>query len=508
MIMEHAYSRRWWTLGAISLALLAATMDATVLTLALPTLAGAFKASESQLQWFVTAYTLALVAGMLPAGLAADRYGRKRLMVGALVVFCLGSVACAYSRGPAEFIVARVVLGAAAAAMTVVALSLLTVLFDEKERPRAVGIWGAANFIGLPLGPIVGGWILSHFWWGWIFLMNVPVALIGLAAVLFLVPESKADNAPLIDFIGLALSSLGLIALMYGVIQSGSAGWGSVSAIVPVVAGLSALALFATWERHMRAAGHQPLVDLELFGSPSFTWGVVLTAFGALALFGVLFALPQFFEAILGQSAQGAGVHLLPLIGGLIVGAIPADRLASRLGTKITVAVGFALVMAGTALGSTMTGASSGTFVALWTFLTGVGAGIGFTTAASAALVELSAERSGVGSALLQAVIKLGPAFGSSVLGSILTATYQGHLDTRGLAPAVAVAAKSSVFSALAAAHEIGSAALAASARAAFVQGMDASATLAAAIAAAALLLALAFLPSIRPAQRKDSEAA
>ncbi len=192
--MTDAKARRWWTLAAISLGILAVTMDTTVLNLALPTLAGVFKASESQLQWFITAYTLALVAGMLPAGLVGDRYGRKAVIIGALIAFCAGSVWCAYAGGPGPFVVARIILGLAGAGMTVVALSLVPVLFDEAERPRAIGIWGSANFLGLPLGPIVGGWLLSHVWWGWVFLMNVPVALIALVAVMAFVPESRAGS--------------------------------------------------------------------------------------------------------------------------------------------------------------------------------------------------------------------------------------------------------------------------------------------------------------------------
>src|SRR5664279_2248204 len=212
--MAASQSRRWWALGAITLAVLVITLDVTVLTVALPTLAGALNASASDLQWFVTAYTLALVAGMLPAGLLGDRYGRKVVMIGALVLFAVGSIGCAVAPGPGSFIAARVVLGLAGAALIVIALSIVTVLFDEAERPRAVGIWGAANFIGLPLGPILGGWILSNAWWGWIFLMNVPVALVGLVAVLALVPESRSAKRPSIDFGGVILSSAGLVALM------------------------------------------------------------------------------------------------------------------------------------------------------------------------------------------------------------------------------------------------------------------------------------------------------
>src|SRR5664279_2325379 len=194
-------SHRWLALGALTLALVAIGLDQTVLNLALPTLAGSLHASESQLQWFVTAYTLALAAAMLPAGLLGDRYGRKTVLVGAIVLFGVTSIACAYSPDANSFIAARAVLGVAGAALLVMSLSVLTVLFSAAERPRAMGIWAAGNFLALPLGPIVGGYVLSHFWWGWVFLMNVPVVVIGLVAVLILVPQSRSERRPSIDIV-------------------------------------------------------------------------------------------------------------------------------------------------------------------------------------------------------------------------------------------------------------------------------------------------------------------
>src|ERR1700687_844050 len=194
--MNSIGTRRWWALGGITLGVLAAGLDATVLSLALPTLTTAFHASESQLQWFVTSYTLALAVAMLPAGLLGDRFGRKRVMLGSLLAFGAGSVACAFSPSPGFFIAARTELGVAGAGLTVMALSAITVLFDEKERPRAVGIWGAANFLALPLGPLLGGGMLANFWWGWVFLINVPVVLIGVIAIAALMTESRSSENP------------------------------------------------------------------------------------------------------------------------------------------------------------------------------------------------------------------------------------------------------------------------------------------------------------------------
>jgi MFS transporter, DHA2 family, multidrug resistance protein len=187
---------------------LAASLDGTVLAVALPTLARKLNASESDLQWFSSAYLLMLAATMLPAGLLGDRYGRKKVLLGALVVFGIASIACAASPSSQVFIASRALVGLAGATVIVMVLSTLTVLFSEEERPKAVGVWAAANFVALPIGPVLGGWLLSHYWWGLVFLINVPVVVIGLLATVALVPESRAPRRPRIDPIGIA-GSLG-----------------------------------------------------------------------------------------------------------------------------------------------------------------------------------------------------------------------------------------------------------------------------------------------------------
>ena len=494
--MQRGVSHRWLAMGAMTLALLTIGLDATVLSLALPTLATSLKASESQLQWFVTAYTLALAAAMLPAGLLGDRYGRKTVLVGALLLFGAMSIACAYSPDANVFIAARAVLGVAGAALTVMSLSIVTVLFSESERPRAMGIWAAGNFLAMPLGPIVGGYVLAHFWWGWVFLMNVPVVAVGLIAVAMYVPQSRSEHRPSIDVLGVVLSSAGLAALMYGLVQAGDYGWGSSDAIIPSLVAVATLAAFVVWESWLTARPNgQPLIDLGLFRSRSFSVGVVLAAAGIFGMFGVLFALPQYLQAIMGVDAQGAGLRFLPMIAGMVLGALPADRVAARLGAKTTVAIGFAIMTVGMLMGSLMTVSSSDGFIAVFTFIVGIGAGVGLATAASAAIIELSAERSGVGGALIQAVVKLGPAFGASILGSVLNSTYQSHVSVAGLPAGVASTVQQSVFGGLAVAGQLGSTALADSVRSAFVAGMDDATRVAAVIALVAMVGAVLFLP-------------
>ena len=494
--MDVLKARRWWALGALTLAVLAVGLDATVLSVALPTLAGDLHATTADLQWFVSGYTLVLAAALLPGGLLGDRYGRKKVLVGALALFGVGSLACAYAPSAGAFIAARVLLGLGAAAIIPLALSVLTVLFNEQERPRAVGVWAAANFLALPIGPVLGGWLLTNYWWGWVFLMNLPVVLIGLLATGVLLPESRSVTRTGLDPVGVLASSAGLAVLVYGVIQAGEHGWGDPVALAGMLAGVLLLIAFVAWERRLgrRPAG-QPLVDLRLFGSTGFTWGSILAAVGVFALFGVLFTAPQYFQAILGTDAMGSGLRLLPLIGGLAVGASVADRIAARVGAKLTVAAGFVLLAAGLALGAT-TSVTSGTgFLSTWTPAVGLGMGFALATASAAALGALSAERAGVGSAVMQAVQKVGAPFAAALLGSVLNATYQGQLNLVGLPARAAGTVRASVFAGVAAAQRLGSASLLHAVRAAFVHGMDVMLWVCAAIAMAGVLLTLVFLP-------------
>ena len=239
----------------------------------------------------------------------------------------------------------------------------------------------------------------------------------------------------------------------------------------------------------------QPLLDLTLFRSASFTWGVILAAVAILSMIGVLFTMPQYFQGVLGTDAMGSGLRLLPLIGGLVLGAVPADRIVRVVGAKMVAAAGFVLLAVGLFIGS-MTGVASSTaFVAMWMAIVGLGMGLAMATTASAALVELSEERSGVGSAVLQAANKVGGPFGTAILGSALSSVYLARLVLTGLPPAAASAVKQSVFAGVAVARQIGSPALLASVRSAFTDGMDTALIVSAGIAVAGLVLTLLFLP-------------
>jgi Na+/melibiose symporter-like transporter len=335
------------------------------------------------------------------------------------------------------------------------------------------------------------------------------VVLVGLLAVVVLLPESRSATRTRLDPVGVLASSAGLAVVVYGVIEAGQHGWGDTTALAAMVAGALLLVGFGLWERRLgRRQDGQPLVDLSLFRSTSFTWGTILAAVGVFALFGVLFTAPQYFQAILGTDAMGSGLRLLPLIGGLAVGASVADRIAARAGAKVTVAAGFALLAVGLGVGAT-TSVTSGTgYIAAWTPVVGLGMGFALATASAAALGALPAERAGVGSAVIQAVNKVGAPFAAAILGSVLNATYQGRLNLAGVPARVAGAVRDSVFAGVAAARQLGSAALLDSVRAAFVDGMDVMLWVCAAIAVAGVVLALRFLPGRAAAAATPAEPA
>jgi DHA2 family multidrug resistance protein-like MFS transporter len=465
-----------------------------------------------------------LAAAMLPAGLLGDRFGRKKVLLVALVLFGASSAACAYAGNTGELITARAVLGIGAAAIFPLSLAVIPVLFAPEERQKAIAIMASATFVSFPIGPIVGGYLLDNFWWGSVFLINVPIVVVALIAVVFLLPESRSGLRPRIDILGVILSSAGLTGLTYGFIKAGQNGWTNAAALVTIAAGAVVLALFVAWERRLtaryrpadagspRGGGIRPLIELRLFRSASFTWGTVLSTLVSFAMFGILFAMPQYFQEVRGVNAMGSGLRLLPMIGGMVIGMISSTRLASPrkaadgtdgagaarmplASVKALVTIGFTLMAATLAVGA-MTKTTSGTgFAAAWFAVFGLGLGLAMPQTMNAALSALSAERSGSGSALISALRQVGATIGVAVLGTVLNSVYRGHLAVTGLSAAAADAARSSVVAGVQIAHELHSLALLGSARSAFVHGLDTMLWVCGGIALASAILALIFLP-------------
>jgi MFS transporter, DHA2 family, multidrug resistance protein len=503
-------ARRWWALIAIASAVVVVGLDLTVLNLALPTIAVSLHASTGDLQWFSDAYSLVIAAMILPAGLLGDRYGRKRVMLVALVLFGVSSAACAFATSTGELIGARAILGVGASAIFPMSLSVLPVLFAPEERRKAIAVMAGSTMLSFPIGPILGGYLLDHFWWGAVFLINVPVVVIALVAVAFLLPESRSSIRPTIDVPGVLLSSAGLIAVTFGCIKAGQNGWGDPTALATILVGLVLLVLFVLFERRVTARGGQTLVDLSLFESVGFSWGLILVTLVTFAMFGLFFALPQYFQEVRGATALSSGLRLLPLVLGMVIGMVVGTRLQSSrrdadgapgksaAGPRGVITVGYLIIAVALGIGAFTTLSSSTWYALIWVAICGMGFGLVMPAAMNVTLASLTAERSGSGSALISAMRQVGSVIGVAVLGTLISNAYGSRVDTTGLPATVAAAARSSVAGGVEVAHTLHSAVLLASVRSAFVDGMGIMLWTCAGIAIGCALLAAIFLRKLR----------
>lgn len=489
---------RWLTLVAFSLAILVIGLDTTVLSVALPTLARKLDATQSDLQWFSTGFMLTLAGGMLPASVIGDRLGRKKTLIAALVLFGGCAFWSAYVNGPQQLIAARAIMGFAAALISVIALGMIPALFDTEERGKAVGIMMLATFLGLPAGPILGGWILTNFWWGWVFLMNVPVAGLAAVLVLALVPETRPDVPEPLDTIGLVLGVGGLAAVCYGFVEVGSNGWSNVTALSWLGGGLISLVVLAGWEQSLANTRQSPVIPPALFKIPGFSAGTFVPWIGQFAMVGMLFILPMYSQAIRNQDAMGSGIRLLPMIGGFVLAAAVGDRLARGLGPRAVAAAGYLIMAVGVILGARMTAHAADLYMAIWLGVAGLGMGLGLVTAASVALRHVPADRSTQASAVYQALQKTGGPLGAALIGSVLSQAYQHHLVLPAGVPRSAVKAiKSGVFQGLAVADKTPG--LRATVRDSFVSGMATTLWICAGIAFSAAVASISLLPGRTP---------
>jgi MFS transporter, DHA2 family, multidrug resistance protein len=495
-------SRKWWALVPAVLAVLTVGLDGTILSVALPTLGRSLHASTGQLQWFVAAYTLVFAAALVPGGMLGDRFGRKRMLVLSLLVFGAASIACALAPSAGALIAARALLGLGGAIMLPMVLALLPVLFDDTERPRAIGAVTAAAMLGYPIGPLLGGWMLTRFDWSWVFLINVPVVALAVVAVIVLLPESRSSERRRVDLVGVALSAGGLALLTYGVISAGDRGSSDGAALAEMLGGALALAAFVLWELRVAA----PLVDLRLFRSRAFTWGASVSSVVSFVMFGLLFATPLYFQVVRGTDAMGSGIRLLPLIAGMLVGGAFADRLVARAGASTIAALGLVLLAAGFAFGATTTIATGDTQAVAWIALSGLGLGLVLPTAIDAALGAVPEESSGVSSAVVQAFRMVGGALGAAILGALINATYRDQLG-QAVSPALARSARESAVAGVDAASAAHSDSLLEAVRQAFLGGMNLTLWVSAALVAAGAVLAVVFRPRAAAAPVVEAEA-
>ncbi|GGK78284.1 DHA2 family efflux MFS transporter permease subunit [Mangrovihabitans endophyticus] len=488
--------QRWWALGALTLSVLTIGFDITIMNVALPTMATDLAAGTDALQWMVNSYILLFAGLMLPIGTVADRYGRRRLLMIGLAVFAAASLGAAWAGSSDAVVVARAVLGVGAAIIMPTTLASIAVLFEPAERGKALSVVVMGMGAGIPLGPILGGWLLNHFWWGSIFLINVPIIAAAMIAIAVLLPESR-DSAPRRpDLVGAVLSTSGLLTLVYAAIEAPGQGWTEPATLAAFAVAVVLIAAFIWWE--LRSP--DPMIDLHLFRSRQFSWGNVNATLVSFALFGLLFVVPLYLQFVLGHDAFSTGLRLLPLIGGFVVGVGAGTRLAARIGHKIPTAAGLLITATGLTIGATTDISSGFGFAALWYTVAGLGIGSALTPSMDAILAVLPPERAGSGTAIAMTLRQAGGALGVAVLGSLLSQVYTDRLDVTGLPPTAAEAARDSLAGAVAVASRVGDPGLAGSAQAAYVDGMQLVLVVCAAIAFCGAVLTMLFMPGRRSA--------
>ncbi|MFE2429246.1 MFS transporter [Streptomyces sp. NPDC059373] len=428
---------RWLVLAVICLAQITVVLDNTVLNVAIPSLTRELDASTADVQWMINAYSLVQAGLLLSAGSAADRYGRKKLLLAGLALFGSGSAAAGLARSTGELIAARAGMGVGGALLVTTTLAVAMQIFDADERPRAIGVWAAANALGFAAGPPIGGLILAHFWWGAIFLVNLPVVLVAALAVLALVPESKNPSGDRPDLPGALLSTAGVTAVVYAIISGPDAGWGSGRVLLAALAGGTALGAFALWERRTP----YPMLDLRFLQDRRFAGavtGVVLITFGS---GGALFLLTQQLQFVRGYSALEAGLRTAPFALTIVLLNFTGvcARLIRRIGLPPAIAVGMALLAGGLTVVATVTDGGYGVLL-LGLVLMGVGCALANPAIAEAVMGSIPPERAGAGAGIDGTMSELGTSLGVAALGAVLNSRFTALAAAASLPAALAAA--------------------------------------------------------------------
>ncbi|MEU8826237.1 MFS transporter [Streptomyces sp. NPDC048636] len=437
------HPRRWLILGVICLAQLTVLLDNTILNVAVPSLSEEMDATTADIQWMINAYSLVQSGLLLTAGSAADRYGRKKMLVAGLALFGVGSLSASLAQGPGQLIAARAGMGIGGALLMTTTLAVVVQVFDQAERTKAIGIWGAVGSLGFATGPLIGGSLLEHFWWGSIFLINLPVALLGLIAVVWLVPESRNPTGDRPDLLGALLSTVGMTGVVFAIISGPVHGWTSIRVLCSAFIGISVLVGFALWERHIP----YPMLDMHFFRNRHFVGAVaggILVAFG---MGGSLFLLTQHLQFVLGYDALDAGLRTAPLALAVVLVNLSGlgSRLLPKLGTPLTVIIGMGLLAAGLAAVAVL-GADGYGGMLLGLVVMGLGIGVAMPAMATAIMSAIPPEKAGVGAGINGTLTECGNGLGVAVLGAVLNSRFAALLPTvatgAGSLPAAVAAAR------------------------------------------------------------------
>ena len=507
MNQRTVHDRRWWILGTLVLSLLVVVLDNTILNVALKTIQQDLGASQSELAWAVNSYTLVFAGLLFTYGVLGDRFGRRLALIVGLVLFGVASALSAFSSTPEALIAARALMGIGGAAVMPSTLSIISNVFEPAERGRAIGIWAGFTGIAIAAGPVTGGLLLEHFWWGSVFLVNVPVVIIALAAIVWIVPESKDPDPRALDPLGVVLSIAGLVLLVYGIIKGGeTTAWGSAVVLGPLLGGVAVLTVFVLLQRRSKA----PMLDVLLFKNPSFSAACAAVTLAMFALFGTVFFLSFYLQYARGLSPLQAGLTFIPVAVGLAFFAPRSATMVKRFGAKAVCAGGLSLVTLSFSGYQFVDERTPIAFVMFLLLLQGSGMAHVIAPATESIMSTLPRERAGAGSAVNTTVRQVGGALGVAILGSILSASYRAAITPaleapglRGLPAAARDLAGESIGGTQLVAERLPAALrgpLETASVQAFVDAMHSTALGSALVAAIGVAVVLRWLPGRRPA--------
>ncbi|MFF3395346.1 DHA2 family efflux MFS transporter permease subunit [Streptomyces sp. NPDC002669] len=507
-VPEAIHRRRWAILVVLMFSLLIVVLDNSILNVAVKTIASpaptGLGATQSELEWAINSYTLVFAGLLFTAGLLGDRIGRKKVLLFGILLFGVGSALAAMSGSPGELITWRALMGFGAAFVMPATLAVLMNVFERDEQPRAIGIWAGSVGLAIAIGPITGGLLLEHFWWGSIFLVNVPVVIVALIAMVLLVPDSKDPRPGRIDPIGVLLSIVGLVLLVYGIIRGGElADFTDAIVLLSIAGGLLVLIGFV-W--HEKRSTH-PAIDISYFKEPAFSAAVAAIALVFFALMGVTFFSAFYMQSVRGWSALESGLMLLPLAAAQMIFAPRARLLVDRFGARAVCTVGMLLVAIGLAAFALFDGTTPVWVLCLLLFVQGTGMAHVMTPVTVSVMQALPREKAGSGSAVNNTFRQVGGALGVAVLGSVLSTVYRGDIEGHlGALPAgLRETAGESIEATLGIADRMGAAGapLIDAANDAFLKAMHVTAIGSATIALVGALVVALFLPG-KPAAGQE----
>ncbi|MFF9451933.1 MFS transporter [Streptomyces flaveolus] len=429
-IPEEVHRRRWAILGVLMLSLLIVVLDNSILNVAIKTISTpeptGLGATQSELEWAINAYTLVFAGLLFTAGLLGDRLGRKKVLLGGLAVFGIGSALAAFSGSPGELITFRAVMGLGAAFVMPATLAVLMNVFEREEQPKAIGIWAGGVGLAIAIGPITGGLLLDHFWWGSVFLVNVPIVVVALALMLWLVPDSRDPNPGRLDPVGVVLSVVGLVLLVYGIIKGGQlADFTDATVLATTGAGLAVLVAFVVYEKR----SDHPSIDVTYFRNKVFSAAIAAIALVFFALMGVTFFSVFYTQSVLGFSPLETGLLMLPLAASQLIFAPRARLLVDRFGNRATTTAGMLLIAAMLAAFATLEADTPVWLLEVYFFLMGTGMAHIMTPTSVVIMQALPREKAGSASALSNTFRQVGGALGIAVLGSVLSTAYRNGIE-------------------------------------------------------------------------------